>query len=124
MKVGIRKRNFKTSVKARTVGKVKRKVKSKVNPLYGKKNINVIKNPEKFIKDKVYHRVTTGIPKTGLANNGKRTKILNTTKKVEEEKPVEAKQTVVNDEKKVPFYKKWWFWLIIVLIILYAIGSK
>lgn len=76
MKVGLRKRSIKKTIRAKTTGRVKRKVKSTINPLYGKKNINLIKNPTKYVKDKTYHAVTAGIPKTGLANDGKPTKFI------------------------------------------------
>lgn len=37
MKIGLRKPSIKKSLKARTTGKLKRSIKSSVNPLYGKK---------------------------------------------------------------------------------------
>lgn len=37
MKVGFRKPNLKKRIRARTTGKLKRKVKKAINPLYGKK---------------------------------------------------------------------------------------
>lgn len=61
MKVGYRKPSIKKSVKARTTGKAKRKVKKAVNPLYGKKGMGYIKNPSKAVKSKVYHKTTFGI---------------------------------------------------------------
>lgn len=75
MKIGVRKRSFSKSFKARTTGKIKRKLKKSVNPLYGKKNINIAKNPSKYVKDKAYHSLTVGVPSSGLSNNGKRTKL-------------------------------------------------
>lgn len=39
MKFGVRKPSLKKTIKARTTGKIKRKVKSSVNPLYGKKGM-------------------------------------------------------------------------------------
>ena len=39
MKIGIRKPSIKKSISARTTGKVKRKLKRVVNPLYGKKGM-------------------------------------------------------------------------------------
>ena len=53
MKVGMRKPSIKRSVKARTTGRIKRSVKRSVNPLYGKKGMGYIKNPEKAIKNAV-----------------------------------------------------------------------
>ena len=58
MKIGIRKPSVKKRVKARTTGKVKRKVKSSINPFYGKKGMGYIKDPERAIKNKIYHKVT------------------------------------------------------------------
>lgn len=58
MKIGLRKPNLKKSLKARTTGKLKRKMKKAVNPLYGKKGLGYIKNPQKAIKSKVYHKTT------------------------------------------------------------------
>ena len=49
MKVGIRKPNIKTRVKARTTGKIKRKAKKAVNPLYEKKGMGYINDPKKAV---------------------------------------------------------------------------
>lgn len=61
MKVGIRKPNFKKTFKARTTGKLKRKIKKSVNPLYGKKGMGTLKNPKRALYNKTYHRTTVGI---------------------------------------------------------------
>lgn len=61
MKIGVRKPNIKKSVKARTTGKIKRSVKRSVNPLYGKKGMGFAKDPERSIKNAVYHRTTIGV---------------------------------------------------------------
>lgn len=61
MKYGMRKPNIKKSIKVRTTGRVKRKMKKAVNPLYGKKGIGYVKNPEKAFKNKLYHKTTFGI---------------------------------------------------------------
>ena len=58
MKFGIRKTNIKKSIKARTTGKIKRNIKSTVNPLYGKKGVGFINNPEKAIYNKVYNKTS------------------------------------------------------------------
>ncbi len=63
MKIGIRKFNIKKRIKARTTGKIKRKAKKAVNPLYGKKGIGFIKNPEKAIKHKIYNKTTISTDK-------------------------------------------------------------
>ena len=57
MKVGMRKPSLKKSLKARTTGRVKRAVKSTVNPFYGKKGMGFIKNPERFIKNSIYKKL-------------------------------------------------------------------
>lgn len=61
MKFGMRKPNIKKSLRARTTGKLKRSIKSAINPLYGKKVMGYVRNPEKAIKDKIYHKVTFGV---------------------------------------------------------------
>jgi len=61
MKIGIRKPSLKKSVKARTTGALKRKVKRAVNPLYGKKGMGWIRNPKKALYNKVYRKTTFSI---------------------------------------------------------------
>jgi hypothetical protein len=61
MKIGPRKPSLKKSIKARTTGKIKRKAKSAVNPLYGKKGTGWIRNPKKAAYNKVYRKTTFGI---------------------------------------------------------------
>ena len=58
MKIGIRKPSFKKSIKARTTGALKRKVKSEINPLYGKKGVGLIKDPKRSINNKIYKKKT------------------------------------------------------------------
>lgn len=57
MKIGFRTPSLKKSIKARTTGKLKRKVKSAVNPLYGKKGMGVL-HPKRALYNKVYNKVT------------------------------------------------------------------
>lgn len=76
MKIGVRTPSLKKSFKARTTGRLNRTLKKSVNPLYGKKGMGYIKNPEKAIYNKVYHKVTVdplGPLKNGSRNNTKRT---------------------------------------------------
>ena len=76
MKIGVRTPSLKKSFKARTTGRINRTLKKSVNPLYGKKGMGYIKNPEKAIYNKVYHKVTVdplGPLKNGSRNNTKRT---------------------------------------------------
>ena len=76
MKIGIRTPSLKKSFKAGTTGRLNRTLKKSVNPLYGKKGMGYIKNPEKAIYNKVYHKVTVDPLKplkNGNRNNTKRT---------------------------------------------------
>ena len=76
MKIGVRTPSLKKSLKARTTGRLNRTLKRSVNPLYGKKGMGYIKNPEKAIYNKVYHKVTVDPLKplkNGSRNNTKRT---------------------------------------------------
>ena len=61
MKIGFRTPSIKKSIRARTTGKLKRKIKKSINPFYGKKGIGFIKNPKKSIKNKIYKKTTFGI---------------------------------------------------------------
>ena len=58
MKVGLRTPSLKRSVKARTTGRVKRAAKRAVNPVYGKKGTGFLTDPERSVKNKIYHTVT------------------------------------------------------------------
>lgn len=57
MKIGIRKPSFEKTVKARTTGALKRKVKGSVNPLYGKKGMGLL-HPKRALYNKIYKKVT------------------------------------------------------------------
>ena len=61
MKIGFRTPSLKKSFRARTTGKLKRKIKKSINPLYGKKGMGYIKNPKKAVRNKIYHKTTFGI---------------------------------------------------------------
>lgn len=58
MKFGPRKPNYKKRFKARTTGKAKRKIKSKINPFYGKKGMGWIRDPKRAAYNKVYNKTT------------------------------------------------------------------
>lgn len=60
MKIGMRKPSVKKSIKARTTGKVKRKVKKAVIPGYGKKGRGLL-SPKKAVKNKIYKKTTFSI---------------------------------------------------------------
>ena len=61
MKYGVRKPSVKKSISARTTGKIKRQVKSSVNPLYGKKGMGVVNDTKKAAYNAVYDRTTVGV---------------------------------------------------------------
>ena len=58
MKIGIRTPSLKKRVRARTTGKIKRKAKGAVNPLYGLKGMGYVKNPRRAVGNKVYKKVS------------------------------------------------------------------
>lgn len=58
MKVGLRTPNLKKSIKARTTGRAKRKLKRAINPVYGRKGVGYIKDPERAVKNRFYHKLT------------------------------------------------------------------
>lgn len=96
MKFGIRKPNLKSSVKARTTGRVKRAAKRAVNPVYGKKGTGWITNPKKAAYNAVYHRTSVGVPDivNGAVPAGKRSATQKT--KTYNTKPT---TTATNDEE-------------------------
>lgn len=61
MKFGMRKPSIMKSIKARTTGKLKRKIKRAINPFYGKRGMGFIKNPKRSVKNWIYRRTTFSI---------------------------------------------------------------
>lgn len=61
IKIGFRKPSIKKSIRARTTGKYKRKLKRAINPFYGRKGMGFIKNPRRSIKNKIYRKITFGL---------------------------------------------------------------
>jgi uncharacterized protein (DUF697 family) len=61
MKIGIRKPSIMKSLKARTTGKLKRKVKRTFIPFYGKKGTGIIKDPKRAVYNYTYNRTTFSI---------------------------------------------------------------
>jgi hypothetical protein len=61
MKLGLRTPSLKKSIKARTTSKLKRKVKSAINPLYGKKGMGWVNDPKKAMYNKVYNKTSFSI---------------------------------------------------------------
>lgn len=93
MKIGYRKPSVKKSIKARTTGKVKRKMKKAVNPFYGKKGMGYVKNPKKAIKNKIYHKTTFGTADVIKA----------TTKSPNKKSTSEVKPYIMNSKNINPF---------------------
>ena len=58
MKFGMRKPNFKKSIKSKTTGKVKKAAKKAIDPVYSKKGVGYVKNPGKTVKNKIYNKTT------------------------------------------------------------------
>lgn len=58
MRFGMRHPRPMSSLKARTVGKYKRRMKRAVNPWYGRKGMGWVRNPRKALYNKVYHKTT------------------------------------------------------------------
>ena len=78
MKFGVRKPSIKKSISARTTGKLKRQVKRAVNPLYGKKGMGYVHDPQKAIYNKVYNKTTLGtkgILKSNTSSSPKSNKV-------------------------------------------------
>lgn len=61
MKFGLRKPSLQKSLKARTTGKLKRKLKKSIIPGYGQKGTGYIKNPQKAMYNKIYNKTTFSI---------------------------------------------------------------
>lgn len=61
MKFGLRKFSPMKSIKARTTGRLKRAIKRKINPFYGKKGMGWINDPQRAMYNKVYNKTTFGI---------------------------------------------------------------
>lgn len=61
MKIGVRKPSIKKRVRARTTGKLVRKVKSAINPFYGKKGMGWIRYPKRAMYNKIYNKTTVSV---------------------------------------------------------------
>ncbi|MCA5587012.1 hypothetical protein [Finegoldia magna] len=61
MKIGFRTPSLKKSFKARTTSQLKRKMKSAIDPTYGKKGVGWFKNPKKALYNKIYNKTTRSI---------------------------------------------------------------
>lgn len=61
MKLGFRMPSLSKSFRAMSTGRIKRSIKSSINPIYGKKSVGLIRNPKKSIYSRVYKRTTIGL---------------------------------------------------------------
>lgn len=71
MKFGFRTPNLEKKLKAKTTGAVKRKVKSVINPMYGKNGIGIITDPKKALYNKIYNKTTIDPLKMGNSTKHK-----------------------------------------------------
>ncbi len=74
MKVGFRKPSPKRSIKARTTGKVKRKMKRAVNPIYGKKGMGLVNDPKKAAYNAAYIGSHSARPTSPIGSRSRRSK--------------------------------------------------
>lgn len=61
MKFGMRKPSIKRSISASTTGKLKRSIKRTINPVYGKRGMGFINNPQKAVYNKTYNMTTFSV---------------------------------------------------------------
>lgn len=61
MKFGMRKPSLKRSLKASTTGRLKRTIKRKTNPFYGKKRMGLIRDAKSAAYNRIYKKATFSI---------------------------------------------------------------
>lgn len=115
MKIGLRKPSLKKSLKARTVGKWKRKAKSAFNPFYGKKGVGLLKNPSKSIKNRVYKRTTVGVNPLSSSGGSKR-KTKSQCAKSQVKATKRDTEQVTHTPQELSEFDKW-------VIIIFSIGA-
>ena len=117
MKIGFRSPSLSKSLKARTTGRLKRQIKRSVNPLYGKKGMGLIKNPQKAIYNKVYNKVTIdplkGVKKVSKVNKSQSKKSYSTPKQT----TVPTSQTRVI--KTVTYKCNKWIYILLAIFLGY-----
>ena len=117
MKIGFRSPSLSKSLKARTTGRLKRQIKRSVNPLYGKKGMGFIKNPQKAIYNKVYNKVTIdplkGVKKVSKVNKSQSKKSYSTPKQT----TVPTSQTRVI--KTVTYKCNKWIYILLAIFLGY-----
>ena len=70
----IRKPSVKKSFSAKTTSKVTRTVKKVSNPIYGRKGVGYISNPQKALYNKVYRKTSAGIQNISHTKNNNSSK--------------------------------------------------
>lgn len=117
MKIGFRSPSLSKSLKARTTGRLKRQIKRSVNPLYGKKGMGLIKNPQRAIYNKVYNKVTIdplkGVKKVSKVNKSQSKKSYSTPKQT----TVPTSQTRVI--KTVTYKCNKWIYILLAIFLGY-----
>ncbi len=103
----MRKPSFKKSFKARTTGKIKRKLKKSFIPGYGKKGAGWIKNPKKAVYNKVYNKTTFGVGDVMRVGSSSAQR---------KRKNKSNGSVIMNETVKTPFYKKVWFMVLISVL--------
>ena len=121
MKIGIRKPSFKKSLKARTTGKLKRKLKKSVNPLYGKKGMGWVKNPKKALYNKVYNKTSVSAVKL-LGIKPHKAKAKPNTNKSTSTTSVSTEYNKLNKEPKNRFMTIFLFISLAILIVVFILS--
>jgi len=90
MKIGVRKPSIKRSVKARTTGRMKRALKSSIDPTYGKKGMGWIKDPKRAAYNSIYRKTTVSVKDLATPNSSSQPLMnhVNVPKQVPKEKTV------------------------------------
>lgn len=113
MKIGIRKPSIKKSIKARTTGYVKRKVKKGLSPIYGIKGTGLIKSPKRAIYGKIYNKTTITIFDNSFSSKRKyhsnsknnNTTIINFIKLIiEKRKIISSKRNSIPKSKRTNYF--------------------
>lgn len=123
MKVGLRTPSPKKSLKARTTGKVKRAAKKAVNPMYGKKGMGFVKDPEKAIKNAAYHRTTVGVGDIVKGSSGSKKKTPSSDPSPRSSSPAVSQKTQVGENNSANNLSiKGWIICGIISLIIFLIG--
>ncbi|NEW65236.1 MULTISPECIES: hypothetical protein [unclassified Facklamia] len=131
MKFGIRKPSLKRSFKARTTGKLKRKIKRSINPTYGRKGVGWIKNPKKAAYNKVYNKTSFSVSPSKSKRSGKKNASSRSNSSVKavrnKQKKVQSRTTrslenFYSIRKEKIIRKKWSYWWILGALLFASVG--